>query len=92
MLDSKTKLVQLIDAFLAGGMGFPAFQEAYSKHFIDEMPDDALSPDELGLFGEVHEKAEWTAPKPPKDDRAHGWMDIGEFREWLRNRRQALRA
>lgn len=89
--DSKQRLAGLIDEFLEGALAFDAFQEAYSRAFIDELPEDALSSAELGAYGDVHERAEWTAPAPSPEDRAHGWMDVAEFSDWLRAHRVALR-
>jgi len=89
--DFKAMLAQMTDAFLGGKLTFEAFQEAYSRTFIDEMPDDALSATELEQYGEVHEKAEWTARAPSKEDRDHGWMDVAEFTNWLRAHRAKLR-
>ncbi len=80
--DVKSRLRALIDEFLSGGLPFEAFQEAYSKRFIDEA-DAVLSPTDLEYYGDIHERAEWTARNPPPQDRSYGWMSIGDFTRWL---------
>jgi hypothetical protein len=82
----------LIDDYLAGHLGFDAFQEAYSRCFIDKMPDGAVTKQELELYGLVHEKAEWTSPAPSQEERKHGWMDVRAFTDWLREHRRRLTA
>jgi hypothetical protein len=80
---SQEILQGLVDSYLTGTVSFVSFQEAYSRHFIDEMPDSALSSRELDRFGAVHEKVEWTAPAPSAEERAFGWMDEAGFIAWL---------
>jgi hypothetical protein len=82
--DFRTELLQLIEAFLAGRIDFLAFQKAYSRIFIDEIPEGVLPSNELSFFGDIHEKAEWTTSNPPQQDRTNGWIDERQFREWLR--------
>ncbi len=86
---SRDLLRDLIDGYLTGGMSFASFQAAYAQHFIEEMPDTALSPEELERYGAVHEKAEWTSPAPSQQERGFGWMDEAEFSAWLRKWKSA---
>lgn len=87
MTEYRRVLDGLIQSVLEERLSVEQFQREYSKCFIEEMPDDALSPTELDQYGAVHEKAEWTTHNPPKEDRAVGWMDASGFREWLKAHR-----
>lgn len=86
--DFRAELGELADSFLACKLTFDDFQAAYSRRFIDEMPDAALSSEELDYFGQIHEKAEWTSAAPPESDRKDGWLDIDEFKQWLAQHRR----
>ncbi len=92
MIKSRQYLTMLIDEFLAGRIAFDAFAARYSDQFIDEMPENALDDDELEWFGAVHEKIEWTSPAPDPESRRYGWVDIPQFRQWLRTHAHGGRA
>ncbi|MDB4948074.1 MAG: hypothetical protein JWM27_723 [Gemmatimonadetes bacterium] len=89
-MDHEARLMGFIDQFLAGTLGFPAFQLAYSAHYIDELPDGALSAAREEAFGEVHEAADWITADPSPEERGYGWRNPAEFRLWLTVRRRTL--
>lgn len=89
-MDYKAVLKSLVDQHLGGELDFEQFSEQYGKKFIDEMPDSALSAGELEAFGAIHEKVELTSRNPDAEDRKHGWVDLDQFRAWLRERRTQL--
>lgn len=79
------RLGKLIDAFTRGVMHFREFSHDFSETYTEE--GEHLDDSEITLYGPVHERLEWTTESPPAADRAWGWMDPTEFREWLlRNR------
>jgi hypothetical protein len=82
-LPDTSVLDQLIDHFLTGRISFDDFATDYSRVFIDDLPDDALSPEDLTKYGDINEIAELTTPTPTDEDRQCGWITITEFKEWL---------
>ncbi len=91
MIDYTAKLIRMIDAFLSGAQPFETFQSEYSRCFIDEVPELELTSSMADHYGAVHEKSEWTANSPTAEERAYGWIDVDEFRSWLRTYRESLR-
>ncbi len=83
MSDPRTQLDELIDCYLDGDLDFTAFQQAYSRRYVDEGADRNFSGAEVDHYGVVHEKAEWTAISPTLEDRSYGWIDPSEFKTWL---------
>lgn len=79
------KLSELIRRYVGGKSGYREFARAYSRCFVDEMPDGALGGAEYAYFDKVHERIEWTAFNPPATDRSLGWWDFDELREWLKD-------
>ncbi|MDZ4259570.1 MAG: hypothetical protein U0974_09125 [Gemmatimonadales bacterium] len=83
MTDPKAQLDELITIYLNGGSTFDSFQRDYSRILIDDAVDADFSMDEIDYYGDVHEKAEWTAEDLLEEERAVGWIDESQFREWL---------
>ena len=75
------KLEQLIRAFVGGLMLFPEYSRDFSETYIEQ--GEGLDDAEITLYGPVHERLEWTIESPPAADRAWGWIEPTELREWL---------
>lgn len=84
MAQARQYLRNLIDEYLTESIEFDDFAHRYSSYFIDEMDDGELDDDELEWYGAVHERAEWTDVAPDPESRSDGWMDVTQFRDWLR--------
>lgn len=85
-MDYRQRLNALIDGFVTEKLPLERFQSEYTRCFIDDMPDSALTDTELEHYGAIHEKSEWASQDPDAESRQHGWLDAGEFRAWLRDR------
>jgi len=79
------QLDQLVAEYLEERIALPEFQARFSSLFVDEIPDTALDEQQWEFYGAIHEKAEWTAPDPPTQDKRDGWLSADEFRAWLRS-------
>jgi hypothetical protein len=80
---TQVRLDSLIDQVRSGRMTVQDFQRTYSDAFVTG--DVGLSEKAADYYGAIHEKAEWTASAPSKEDRGYGWMDEKQFLEWLRS-------
>jgi hypothetical protein len=83
MFEHRLRLDALIDEYLAGATSVEEFGAAYSRYYLEGVPDTALSPEQFDWYGLVHEKLEWTANTATVEERQLGWMTPGEFRTWL---------
>lgn len=83
------RLLDLIDALLAGQIDFPAFESEYYQAFL-LWDDEDVEARILSWYAEVHEKLDWTTPQPSADERSYGWIDEKEFLAWLSEHRRAL--
>ena len=80
---TQARLDSLIEQVQSGRKSVKDFQQAYSDLFVSG--DASFSEKAVDYYGTIHEKAEWTAAAPSKEDRGHGWMDEKQFLEWLRS-------
>lgn len=83
MTTYQRKLDSLVHDFQTKRMTLRNFQRAYSACFADENADAEFSPEEGEYYGQIHEKAEWTAAAPTAEERGFGWLDEQGFRSWL---------
>ncbi len=83
MTTYQRKLDGLVRDFQTKQMSLRDFQRAYSACFADENADAKFSPAEVDHYGQIHEKAEWTAAAPSAEERSFGWLDEQGFRSWL---------
>lgn len=88
MANYRAKLTNFVDEFLAGKQSFDSFQHDFAACFIDEVPENELTPEMAEQFGAIHEKIEWTTAAPTTEERSYGWLDVDDFTRWL----QAFRA
>jgi len=86
-MPSKRELLkETVSAFLDGRMGFEPFEAEYRQRYWDESSTEFQLRDEIDLFGDIIERLDWTGRHPPKRDRDDGWIDHGQFRDWLSKR------
>lgn len=81
-LPIQNRLEALLDSYERGELSFDRFSQDFSDAYIDnadELPEDSTT----RLYEAIHEQLEWTTDSPPASDRAWGWKDPTEFREWL---------
>jgi len=76
----------MIERVLAGATSVAAFEGRFYDYYFDQVPEDALSAAEQELVESVCEKLDLTAESPTPEDRRFGYVDRGEFLEWLRVR------
>ena len=69
----------MINDLISGEMSVSTFEEKYYSYFLNDVPDDCLSPDELDFFGIIQEKLDFTAIAPDTESRRYGWIDHKEF-------------
>lgn len=84
-MNSGEYLRGLLDAFEQGDLAFEQFSRDFSDTYTES---DGLTDAEVTLYGPIHEKLEWTGAAPPPEDRAYGWIDPSEFRQWLHSYRR----
>lgn len=88
VLTIQEKLDSLLDRFQQGVLPFEKFSREFSETYTDnadQLPDEQTTQ----MYDAIHERLEWTTDSPPKEDRAWGWIDQSEFREWLTSVRKA---
>lgn len=73
----------LIRRFVQAELSLEEFQDQYSVYYLERIPSAALTEAEWDFYTCVHEKTEWTSPKPDEADRADGWLDESQLRRWL---------
>ncbi|MEO8380738.1 MAG: hypothetical protein ABI779_13830 [Acidobacteriota bacterium] len=76
------ELDSLIVSFEDGSLSFNDFSQEFSDKYIEraeELPDSPKT----RMFDSIHERLEWTTEAPPDEDRAYGWGNPLDFREWL---------
>ena len=83
MAETLATLDALIGGYLAGTTPWETLESQYGPVYLF-LPDDAFPDVETEVwYGVVHERIEWTTAEPSDEQRAFGWMSIGEFRAWL---------
>jgi hypothetical protein len=80
-------LLAMIDRLLSGDMSFKDFSRDYYSYYLDGLPDEALTDQQHEFFSAVHERLDWTGEAPDEESRRYGWMDPGEYIDWLRGQR-----
>jgi hypothetical protein len=83
-MDYRAELIAMLDRVLDGTWSVPQFEREYREFFSEDLPDDALTGEDLDFFGAVHEKLEFTGRDPDDNSRRHGWIGYDEFRAWAR--------
>lgn len=83
MLHHRDVLEALIEAYLAGRMSFDDFGPAFSHYFIEKVPEDALTTDDLMWYHDVHERIEWTTDAPTPEDVGYGYTTPSQYFRWL---------
>jgi len=83
-MNYRAELLGMIDRLVKGEWSVDQFRDAYYDFYLEQVPSDELSAEELDFFGAVQERLDWTSESPNKDERGYGWMDHQEFIEWLR--------
>lgn len=85
MPDSLATLDGLIGGYLAGEIPFETLEARFSPCYLF-LPDAAFPDVETEVwYGVVHERVEWTTAAPSPEQKAFGWMSVGEFRAWLQD-------
>lgn len=85
MPDSIHTLDALIDGYLAGTTPFETLESRFGPCYLF-LPEDAFADVETEVwYGVVHERIEWTTAEPSPEQRAFGWMSVGELRAWLQD-------
>ncbi len=76
-------LHDMITHLIEGNWSVEEFRDKYYGYYLEEVPESALTDAEVGLFGAIQEKLDWTDPSPDKESRKYGWMDNREFVKWV---------
>lgn len=83
MPDTRATLDGLIDGYLAGEIPFETLESRFGPCYLF-LPETAFPDVETEVwYGVVHERVEWTTAEPSAEQKAFGWMSVGEFRAWL---------
>jgi hypothetical protein len=59
------------------------FEKEFYDFFIESVPSEELSNDELEFFASIQEKLDWTEAHPTPENRKLGWMDYEEYINWV---------
>ena len=74
----------MIERVLAGATSVADFEGRFHDYYFGQVPEEALSGAEQEFVESVCEKLDVTTESPTPEDRSYGWVDRGEFLEWLR--------
>ena len=77
-------LLEKIKQFINSNQNLDVFYEDYYLFFVNKVPDKALNEDEFLFFGMIQEKIDFTSENPGKEDRKYGYIDVKEYKIWLR--------
>lgn len=83
-MDYKKTLIEKINNLVNGNWSVSKFEEEYYKYFLNEVPDMALTTNEMDFFGLVQERLDWTGPNPTMEEKKEGYLDYQEYTEWLK--------
>jgi len=76
-------LLSKINKLINKELTVPEFEKEYYFYFLDDVPDDGLTEDELMFFGDVQEKLDWTDKDPDEVSRSYNWMNHEEYIEYV---------
>ena len=80
----RANLQGMIDALVSGAWSVKEFDEQYYWYWLNGMPHDLLSDDEVEFYSLIQEQLEWTAAAPSEEERGYGWLTEVEFVDWVR--------
>ena len=83
LTDMEGVLLDLIDHYLAGSLSFNDFRRAYYYTYLREPAVDEIPRDRGEFFSRAQERLDWTDSYPDAGSRSDGWIDVGEYRDWL---------
>ena len=83
-MNYKEKLLWMIQNLLEGKWSVDEFEHKYCDYYIDGDPSFRMTELEEEFFSEVNEKLSWTSESPNEEDRSYGYVDHGEFLEWIK--------
>lgn len=82
-LATRRELLGVLRAFLRNEYDYDALYKKFYFHYVDDLPDDSLSDEDLDIFGEIHERMDMVSDNPDEPSRRAGWISSEEFRNWL---------
>ncbi len=85
MHNYRKEMVSMIKKLINGSWSVKEFEENDYLYFLDEVPDDYLSPDDIDFFGLIQEKLDFTSLNPDDESRKYGWMSYEEYIIFVRN-------
>lgn len=88
-MDYKKELSQKIQNLLEKKWDVSKFKDEYYFYYINNVPDDALTPDEDLVFGDIQTKLDYITNKPGKDSQ-HGYITPEEYINWVKNKIEEL--
>ena len=91
-VDYRTELLSQVERVLAGALSVSAFEARFYDFYMDEVPEDALTQHKHDFVSAVCEKLDLTVERPDAESRRRGYVDHGEFLEWLRTHYAAFLA
>ncbi|MGD9850209.1 MAG: hypothetical protein AB7T38_02970 [Nitrospirales bacterium] len=59
-------------------------QRKLLRFFLEEVPDDSLSSDDMRFLGYVQEMLDSTGADITEEERGHGWMSNEEYVIWVK--------
>lgn len=71
----RKKMLKMLQNLIDGTWSVNEFEKNYYPYFIDEIPDEYLSDEDLDFFGTIQEKLDFTALNPDTESRNYGWMN-----------------
>lgn len=83
-MEHKAALVEMITRLLEGDWSVPEFQRQFYDYYLEKVPGTELSDRDAEFFGAVQEKLDWTDINPDPESKKHGWINQGEYVQWVR--------
>jgi len=85
-LDARKHLLHMIDQLLSGSWNVEEFRRNYYDFYLEDVPDDLLSDEDIDFFGSIQEKLDWVDESPDVESRDFGWLDYAQFMDWIKVR------
>ena len=84
-MNYREELLKKINKLINGEWGVPDFEKEYYHFYLEKIPSNMLTNSEIGFFGLVQEKLDWTSKNPSEEEKGYGWADHGTYTKWLKN-------
>ena len=78
------KFKKLLDYFIEGKIKFKKFEKDFLDFYLNTDDYELLNEKQKSFLDEINEKIDYTNENPNSEDRKYGFVDVDEFRGWLK--------